>query len=313
VPLDSRCMTHGQDEGRHAARAAGWLLIDCAHQGEVRLAQIEPSAAPRLGRIFRYGTDIPIFTEVLLRFERESGTALRDLQAVVAVAGVPGRESTTIERTRWVISSAGLTSLFGGPPILLNEVAAQAWALRVSLHGVTPICGDGPPDLTRPGRYVFMTYEEGVGTAIVDIDDSGRCTVFDGEGGQIDFLPLDDAERALAAAVAASPGAPLSWEQVLMSARGQIAPTSQRSRLFARLLGRFVSNLVYASGAWNGAFLTGQLIPRAGELDADFRTGMTVHRPYHRLLARASAWRVIQTEPVLSGCAAMMASRHPGT
>jgi glucokinase len=298
-----------QNERNRVAAQRSWLLIDCAHQGEVRLTHATPSRTPVLGQIYRYESAIPTFTDVLLRFQQESRLSLLDLQPVIAIAGVPSGQSMSIERSRWVISRAGLASLFGTPPEILNEVAAQAWALRGSLQGVTPVLGNGAPDLARPGRYVFLTYEEGVGTAILDIDDHGRCTVLDGEGGQIDFVPVDDAERSLIRPIAARGAVCLSWEQVLMTRRGAPdAASSDSNQLFARLLGRFVSNLVYVSGAWNGAFMTGRLIPRL-EAGTDFRHGLSYQRPYHRLLDAASCWRVAQSEAVLKGCAAMLAAR----
>jgi len=285
-----------------------WVLIDCAHQGEVRLAHVVPSKAPVLGRIFRYESSIPTFTDVLLRFQQESRLSLLDLEPVIAIAGVPNGQSMSIERSRWVISRAGLFSLFGRPPEVLNEVAAQAWALRGSLQGVMPVLGNGQPDLTRPGRYVFLTHEEGLGTAIIDVDDRGLCTVLDGEGGQIDFLPIDDAEFALARSIVRRSEACLSWEQVLMARRNAPdAASAESNRLFARLLGRFVSNQIYASGAWSRAFMTGRLVP-ALDKGTDFQQGLSHQRPYHRLLSASTVWRVTQAEAVLNGCAAMLAA-----
>jgi len=297
------------------APAAGWLLIDCAHQGEVRIAHVAPGATGP-GAIRRYETSIPTFTDVLLRYEQETGQQLRSLEAAIAIAGVPGAQSTIVERSRWVISRSGLSSLFGRPPTILNEVAAQAWALRASLQGVTPLSGPArAPDFSRPGRYVFVTYEEGVGTAVIDVDEDGRWTVMGAEGGQIDFVPASEAEQALVRPVIARTPV-LSWEQVLMLRRDEVGPgtrtppTAERHQLFAGLLGRFVSNLIYTAGAWNGAFLTGRLVPHIETAPAGFQQGLTVQRPYHRLLTDAGAWRVGQSEAVLKGCAALLAERH---
>jgi glucokinase len=290
-----------------AASGRSWLLIDCAHQGEVRLARVVPSGAPILGSVTRYEGNIPTFTDVLLRYQQEHGVRLLDLEPIIAIAGPTSHQSMRIERSRWVISRDGLSSLFGRSPIILNEVAAQAWALKASLEGVTPIHGHAMPDLSRAGRYVFMTYEEGVGTAIVDIDDQGHFTVLDGEGGQIDFTPVDDAERGLLRSLAGA-ASPMSWEQALMARqKATDAASAQSQRLYSQLLGRFVSNLIYASGAWSGAFLCGALIPRS-DIRADFERGLTDHRPYTRLLTQAGCWRVSQSQTVLKGCAARLAS-----
>lgn len=302
-------MESEQKEIKRTGGGRSWLLIDCAHQGEVRLAHVAPSARPVLGAIGRYESNIPTFTDVLLRFERDHGHRLLDLEPVIAIAGVTSERSMRIERSRWVISRDGLSSLFGTAPVILNEVAAQAWALQTSLQGVTTIHGNAMPDLSRPGRYVFVTYEEGVGTAIIDVDAYGRYTVLDAEGGQIDFIPIGDAEQRLHQSITGRSARVVSWEQVLMMRRTAAdAASPQSQRLFAQLLGRFVSNLIYVSGAWSGAFMTGDLIPRTN-ITADFERGLTDLRPYHRLLTNAACWRVSQPDAVLKGCAAMLASR----
>jgi glucokinase len=290
--------------------AREWLLIDCSQQGEVRLARAKPSPTPDIDHQLRYESSIPTFTDVLLRYAETSGHPLERFQPVVAIAGVPTSGATVIERSRWIISRDGLTSLFGVAPVILNEVAAQAWTLKESLYGVTQVHGPSMPDLARRGRFAFLTYGEGVGTAVLDVDDRGNFTVLDAEGGQLDFAPISEAERDLAGLVVKYADAAVSWEQVLMLRRDAKARgLADQDRLFARLLARFVSNLIYTTGAWSGAFMTGRLIPPPEILSAEFPPALTARRPYPRLLAKSGVFRVAQTDAVLRGCAAMMASR----
>jgi glucokinase len=289
--------------------ARDWLLIDCSHKGEVILAHAKPSVSPQIGKLHRYETTIPTFTDVLLRFSRDSGHQLADLQPAIAIAGVAGGPSMIIERSRWVISYDGLTSLFARAPIIINEVAAQAWALRASLQGVTLVHGASLPDISKKARYAFLTYNEGVGTAILDIDEHGRYSVLDGEGGQLDFASISDDERDLARLIPTVAGTAISWETILML-RKDIATKAidNPDLLFARLLGRFVSNLMYANGAWSGAFMTGPLIP-SPNVDAEFSSALTMRRPYPRLLTKSAVCRVVQSDAVLRGCAVTLASR----
>nr|WP_276593080.1 glucokinase [Sphingomonas sp. GC_Shp_3] len=284
-------------------------MIDCSRKGEIILAHSKPSASPQIGRLHRYETTIPTFTDVLLWFSRDSGHQLADLQPAIAIAGVASGPSMIIERSRWVISYDGLTSLFARAPVIINEVAAQAWALRASLQGVTLVHGTRLPDMTKKGRYAFLTYNEGVGTAVLDLDEHGRYSVLDAEGGQLDFAGISDAERDLAHSIVTVAGAAISWENILML-RQHVATTAieEKDLLFARLLGRFVSNLMYTNGAWNGAFMTGPLVP-SPKLDAEFSSAFTTRRPYPRLLAKAAVCRVAQANSVLRGCAVMLASR----
>jgi glucokinase len=246
---------------------------------------------------------------VLLRFSRDSGHQLADLQPAIAIAGVASGPSMIIERSRWVISYDGLTSLFARAPVIINEVAAQAWALRASLQGVTLVHGTSLPDMSKKGRYAFLTYNEGVGTAVLDIDEHGCYSVFDGEGGQLDFAGVSDDERDLARVVPTIAGTAISWENILMLRHNIMTKATDKSDpLFARLLGRFVSNLMYTNGAWNGAFMTGPLIP-SPSVDAEFSSALTTRRPYPRLLAKSAVCRVVQSNSVLRGCAVMLASR----
>jgi glucokinase len=289
--------------------ARDWLLIDCSHKGEVILAHATPGASPQIGRIHRYETTIPTFTDVLLRFSRDSGHQLADLQPAIAIAGVASGPSMIIERSRWVISYSGLTSLFARAPVIINEVAAQAWALRTSLQGVTLVHGTSLPDMRKKGRYAFLTYNEGVGTAVLDIDEHGHFSVLDGEGGQLDFAGISDDERDLARLVPTVASNAITWENVLMLRQNVATKVIDKpDLLFARLLGRFVSNLMYTNGAWNGTFMAGPLVP-SPIVDAEFSSAFTTRRPYPRLLAKSAVCRVVQPDPVLRGCAVMLASR----
>jgi len=304
---------------RRGILEATWLLMDVAHQGEVRLASVSPTR-PAVDHITRFASDsLQTFTDALLRYERETGQHLLGMTAVIAIAGAAVGESIPIIRTRWNISRAGIESMTGCPPVVINEVAAQAWATVGALPMLEPIRGTGTPDLRAKGRYVFVAINDGVGTAIIDIDDAGHVTVIEAEGGHADFAPQTEAELTLARAMAPIGGAP-SWEQMLMIRR-ETAPAKAVNGLTdqylaemrATLLGRFIATMMLMTGAWSGAMMTGSAIPHYdSSMRRAFNTGLNNRRAFLRLFNAARCWRVEQREPVLSGAAALMVQRHHG-
>lgn len=298
---------------------AQWLLMDVSHVGEIRLASVSPDRAI-VDHVTRFPSDsLPTFTDALLRFERESQQHLYGMTAVVAIAGAAIGDSIPIVRTRWNISRSGLQSMTGQPPIVLNEVAAQAWATVGTMPMLEPIRGSGAPDLRVRGRNLFVAVNDGVGTAIIDVDDAGHVTVLETEGGHADFAPHNDTELALARALSPIGGA-ATWEQVLLVRRDGAAARvlaglsdPQLAELRASLLGRFTAITMLMTGAWSGVMMTGSAIPRfdAGGRRA-FDAGLSERRAFQRLFNAARCWRVEQREPVLSGAATLMVQRHRG-
>lgn len=295
----------------------GLLLVDLAHKGEVRLARITPER-PYLDHIVRFETaGLPTFTDALLRFERESGHALKDQHVTIAIAGAAIGDTIPIVRSRWNISRTGLAMMLGRPVTILNEVAAQAWATVGAMPQTSPVRGSGVPDLSVRSRHLFMTLEDGIGTAIIDVGDDRRTTVLEAEGGHLDFTPEGEVEQALCRMLAPLGGG-VTFEQVLTIAPADPAwrvigplPDHQRQELRARILGRLAANLMLATGAWHGVLLRGEALPNftAGARLA-FDAGLTGRKSFRRLFTATRCWRVDQREPVLTGAATLMMQRH---
>jgi glucokinase len=294
-----------------------WLLIEASSEGVLRFATAIPSARPRLATINEVEiAGLPTFTDALQRFEREQGVPLSGLRCAMAIAGAASGESISLVRSRWTISRTGLQAIFGTPPIILNDVAARAWATRSGTVNIETLRGVGMPSLSRPGRYGMIMVEEGVGAAIVDVDRDAGVRVLETESGHMDFAPINDREERLAKAVRGTAAA-VSWEKILMVDRhdplwGQACPDllePERPRLLAALLGRFAVNLMHSFGAWQGMMITGS---RAGRmLEAGHRvyfdSSFATRRNFSRLLIGAPAWRVDQHEAVLTGAAERLA------
>ncbi len=294
-----------------------WLLVEASSEGVLRFATAMPSARPRIADVHQAEiAGVPTFTDALQRFERERGIPLRGLNCAMAIAGASNGETISLVRSRWTISRAGLQAVFGTAPVILNDVAARAWATGAGTANIELLRGSGAPSFSRPGRYGMVMVEEGVGAAIVDVDRDSGVRVLETEAGHVDFSPANEREERLARAVRGA-GAVVSWEMILMLDRhdpvwNEACPEllePERARLLANLLGRFAVNLMHSFGAWHGMMITGS---RAGRLLESgnrvyFDSAFGARRNFSRLLIGAPAWRVDQHEAVLTGAAARLA------
>lgn len=294
-----------------------WLLIEASQEGILRFATAMPSPRPRVSEVRQINVaGVPTFTDALQRYERETGISLQGLQCAMAIAGAASGETISLVRSRWTISRAGLTAVFGNPAMILNDVAARAWATRSGTATTDTVRGVGKPTFSQPGRYAMVMVEEGVGAAIIDIDRDAGIRILETEAGHTDFAPMNEREEKLAKAVKGT-AQTVSWERMLMIDRqdpawGQACPDlleAERPRILAAMLGRFAVNLMHNFGAWQGLMLTGS---RAGRMletgcrpyfDASFAT----RRNFSRLIIGAPAWRVDQHEAVLTGAAERLA------
>ena len=305
-----------------AQAASPWLLVEASSQGVLRFATAEPSARPRLADIYELNIDgVPTFTDALQSYEREKGIHLRGMQCAMAIAGASSGEAISLVRSRWTISRGGLAAFFGTEPVILNDVAARAWATRSRTGMVELLRGSGTLSFDRPGRYGMVMVEEGVGAAIVDVGRDGSVQVLETEAGHMDFAPATDREDALLRALR-SGGVAVGWERLLMLDRldplwSSACPDvveAERPRILAAMLGRFSVNLMHAFGAWQGIMLTGSRATRMLQSDAriQFSAPFSTRRNFSRLVSAAPVWRVDQHEAVLTGAAERLAHEwHP--
>jgi len=260
-------------------------------------------------------------TDALLAYETRIGLPLLGATCAVSVTGAPYGETIMVSRTDWAISRAGLRTMFGRDAIVINNVAACAWAALegglTKLEGLNPTAIGGP-DFHNSGRWVLTNIGAGVGLAVIDVDDAGIARVLECEMGHCGFAPITEEDRILAAALAGPGGGPVSWEMALTvspddpvwSAPGLPSERVQRTAMIARLAGHYIGDTVLAHGAWSGAILMGKRIP--GMLTEStlpiFNTAYEKVK-YRRLVRGAPRWRLTGQNMTLSGCAAVL-GRH---
>lgn len=308
--------------GSFTAAGAGvdrepWVLIDASRAGEIAFATAEPSPHPILGRTITYRSDeLPTFTDGLLRFERETGVALNRATCVVTIAGAISGTTVAIARSRWAISRAGLTSLFGRPATIINDVVAQGWSALAAAPVTRPLRASAPFDLSKPGRRVLITVDAGVGAALIDIDEAGIARVLDTEAGHAGFAPADEEEDRLLAVLRRTAG-PTSWERVLTLSPDDPVWTeawprsgrAERITRLARLQGSFAGDLTLTYGAWAGTMMTGGRVAVDPAARAAFDAGFTAKRAFRRLLLEAPCWKLESQDQGLRGGASLLARR----
>lgn len=298
------------------------VLIDASHRGEIRFAITWPGRSQRLEEVRGYATEgMTTFTEALLRYERETGIRLRDHDGLAAVSGAVSGHAIPIARSRWTISRDGLAAIFKSAPVIINDVAARAWALRTTSPRADNLRGTSQPSLTNNTRHALLMVEEGLGCAVIDVDHLGIARILESEAGHLDFSPSNDDEDALLRAMRDATGGQPSWEQILLLERDDTVlrrawpamTETGRAQGIGALLGRFTANVILSAGAWNGVFISGRTASKvlAGpEGRAAFDASLSARRTFRRIIAAAPCWRIEQHEPVLTGGAALVAEQH---
>jgi len=269
-------------------------------------------------------TQFSTLTDALLAYEKKAGTPLLGAACALGVLGATYGETIMLSRGNWAISRSGLRSVFGRDAIVINDVAARAWATLAGaggprLDGLSPTA-IGAPDYHRTGRWALTKIDAGVGLAVIDIDQTGTVRVLECEMGHCGFAPATPEDWAFASALAPRGAGLVSWEMALTvspddplwAAPGLPTSRAQRIAMLARLAGRYIGDTVMAHGAWTGAIVTGG---RIGELLADsgaaaFNAGFETKTKFQRLIRSAPRWRLIGQDLTLAGCAVAL-ERHP--
>ncbi len=235
-------------------------------------------------------------------------------RCAIAVSGAAVGDTISVPNSPWYLSRPGLTAMLQAPPLILNDFAANAWALSAPDSDARIEAVAGAQLRTgEPGTRCLIGIGSGLGVAVVTRDAQGRINVLPTEGGHCHFMAGLAALDALLVGRRAK--GPVSAED-LLSTRGLLAlyrmvvesegaasrasdakgvthlvslhdPCASRAAaLFARALWYFAGNMALAYGAWNGVMITGGL---AQALRSAIRTQeaaqhFLVHSPWQRQL-----------------------------
>ena len=289
-------------------------MVDLERAGTARIVAIGANGRPDPGSTVIVRDDVePTLTGALLRFERDTGIPVKKVPVAVALAGAVIGDAVIVARSRWTFSRRGLNQFVGDEVTVVNEVAAKAWALTADPSAAArTVSGAAALDLAAPGRRAFVSFADGLGVALVDVDEARRITVLQTEAGHMTFAPRDAAEAAWLKPE--SLGAHLSWETALARSRRDGEPgwsAAELTRARARLIASFVADLTLATGAWQGTVLSGDLFAMLGAPDAQraFSERLSARRQFQRQLASLPVWQVEQRDVVVIGCAALLRQR----
>lgn len=276
------------------------------------------------------------FASALSRYIADIGHDDTPLPSVLAVAGVPRGDAINISGTRWFISLDGVRAVLRAPCQVINDFAANAWAVtRLPAAAFAPISGPPLMSVARGGSFVAIGPGTGLGVAGLIVDGDGRAQVIASEAGHVAFAAVTAAERRFADLQTGRGGAYCGAE-ALLSAQGlvtayqalggsaalsrpedvtraaRIDPAARAAvDLFADYLGAFVGDMVMAFGAWDGVFLIGSLAKTLQDRlrEPAFRRRMDHRGDYARRMAAVPVTLVTRNHVELLGAAAVLDRR----
>jgi len=110
----------------------------------------------------------------LVGFQRDLALPALPKRAAIAVAGLARGDAISITNSRWFVSRSGLQAMMGQAPLILNDFAAEAWAICSGTVYPAETFGALPaPEPKRPGCYVVAGITSGLGVAVMNRDATG--------------------------------------------------------------------------------------------------------------------------------------------
>jgi glucokinase len=260
--------------------------------------------------------------------------------AVFAVAGRIDGDIARITNHPWTISREETRVALGLSRVrLVNDFAAQAMAVELLDADDLVWLGGGqwahPP--ARHSNFAVIGPGTGLGVSGLIVRD-GRGIALETEGGHVAFAPEGDEEFAVLARLAArfgrvsnerliSGGGLVNIHRALCELEGAPVDEAFRPRdvtagadagdgrcaraldIFCAVFGAATGDLVLTLGAWDGAFLTGGLVPRLLPRLAKsaFRARFEAKGRFREAMSRVPTMAVVHPQAGLLGTAAFAA------
>ena len=153
-----------------------------------------PDGSVQPDTIRNYGAGASLgVSAALLAFQRDLGIVALPRHSAFSVPGLVRGDAISITKTHWFLSRSGLKAMLGEPPLVLNDFAAEAWALCVAGGRVREsFAGTTEWPLRRAGCYLFVGITSGLGVAAVHRSANGAVTVLATEAGHAGFAGATD-------------------------------------------------------------------------------------------------------------------------
>lgn len=304
------------------------------------------TAALTLDKVWSGKTaEYPTFIDALQSYLKTHDLQPRDYPFAVAVAGVPRGDIISLANCRWFVSVSGLKAFLRSDPLILNDFAATAWSLTALDRGRLVAVGARAPRPIVPGStFLIVGTGCGLGVATLHIRPSGEVVVMGSEGGHSSFAPQNENEEVILSQLRRQFGH-VSYERIisepglqnvyraLLARDGRtgsipepstiMAAARQRTdplavetvKVFTGTLGSFIGSTALTVGAWDGVFLTGEMLhemlPALGV--GDFKGQVTAKGRMSKLLENVPVAFVNYNETRLLGAAAALIAREGDT
>lgn len=280
--------------------------------------------------------EFPSLAEAARTYLRDSGAEAQD--GVFAIAGRVDGDVGRITNHPWVISRSRTCEALGFQRLaLVNDFAAQSMAIGLlGRDDVVPVGGVAwTPDTDARDRvYAVIGPGTGLGVGLLVIRD-GRHFAIETEGGHVSFPPgtpeeiailerlsaqfgrvsnerlvcgpgLVNIHRALSEIAGEDPG-PLKPVDITTRAAAGDARCMRAVDVFCAVFGAIAGDLVLTSGAWDGVFLTGGLVPKMLEAirHSGFRQRFEHKGRFSANMGRVPSLAVLHPQAGLLGAAAI--------
>lgn len=224
-------------------------------------------------------------------------------EAALAAAGPMARGVIRLTNAPWIIDRRAISAALGGAPVaLLNDLEAVALALPHLGVGDVGVVAEGR---VSGGRAPLLALNAGTGLgaalAIPTPPDGWRS--LSAEPGHMRFAAALPEESRIAEAAATYEDALAGRGHRLLSA---LFPNpAERRRVYSGLLGRVAGDLVLATGAWGGVFLTGGVLQAwADNVNPVSLLDQFVDKgPMAERMAAVPIYRIVKAAPAMTGLA----------
>jgi len=301
-------------EGPHGSRVA---VVADVGRNTIRLGLTDDRGRLRRDtvRAYDYKTQTTV-SGAITAFGRDCALGKLPNRCAIAVSGVPRGDVISVTHSRWIVSRSGLAGMLQGQPLILNDFAANAWAIS------SPQCSGRSEALTpRPvkahdvGAFCIIGVGSGLGVALLSRDEHGIVSVTPSESGHTNFIsglpgaaPILDIVGARTGYVTAEmllsgPGL-MAIYMAIAKLRG-LTPRAQSLgelldggskthdpvafeafSFFGRAFWHFAGNMCLAYGAWDGVIITGSVAAAMRRVlgSSDMAQHFIINGPFRRRL-----------------------------
>jgi glucokinase len=316
----------------------GSLLIGDLGATNARIALADPDKPGYTDELVFKCADHDSPLAVIEKYLQESG-ASQPSSICLAVAAPVVTDEVRFVNNDWRLSVRGLRDRFSPAPVLVvNDFKAAAYAI--------PVLGDN--DLLRIGDCEFQLDSSrdfsvamigpGTGLGVSGLmQEDGRLQAVSGEGGHQGFSPHSgeqqrifdnlrqhygrvSAERILSGPgieniyralqeITGQPVAELSAADIFRRAGDQADEIASRTEaVFYEILGQVAGDLALITGAWDGVFIGGGIVPRYPQrfLSSRFRAGFENKGRHRALMENIPTCLVTHSNPGLLGASQLV-------